>query len=591
MNTDFPSSSLRASLQYEPLPLKFGTSGRRGKVVDLTQLEIYLNALAELEYLQSLDGGDGGIVKGDPFYFACDLRPSTTRYVPELGGRGEITQAIVRAIQDAGMQPVNLGFIPTPALTFFALEKGKGSIMVTGSHIPFDRNGYKTNRATGELLKRDESPINERVETVRRRLYAEPFERSLFDRNGLFKSGHAELPPAVPAARDAYLDRYVRFFGNHSLEGLRLLAYQHSAVGRDLLVEILTQLGAEVVPVGRSDTFIPIDTENIDAEQLDAVRRLALDAWTKSGPFDAVVSTDGDSDRPLILGLEPTGELANPCRVNFFSGDLLGMVTATYLGADAVVVPITCNDAIDRGPLQPILEPKTRIGSPQAIAGLQAAQAKGRRAVCGWEPNGGFLTGSDLVKDGRELKALPTRDALLPILCVLATMKAQQLSMTEVFARLPKRFSKAALLKNFPRPVSHQIMARFTPSEDRIKEVVFHSGGFICHDENGLALPAPGPFDANEVRKFLTGYFRAEDGFGAIIKFNFIDGLRIYFSNGDVVHVRPSGNADELRIYAVADTPSRADHIATLGIAEPDGILRAMANATVPMKSREEDRQ
>ena len=579
MNTDSPSSSLRASLQYEPVPLKFGTSGRRGKVADLTQLEIYINALAELEYLQSLDRVAGGIVKGDPFYFACDLRPSTTRYVPELEGRGELAQAIVRAIQDAGMQPINLGFMPTPALTFYALEQGKGSIMVTGSHIPFDRNGYKTNSAKGELLKKDESPINERVEAVRRRIYAEPFERSLFDRNGFFKSGHAELPPTIPAARDAYLDRYVRFFGNRSLAGLRLLAYQHSAVGRDLLVEILTKLGAEVIPVGRSDTFVPIDTENIDAEQLDAVRRLALDAWAKSGPFDAVVSTDGDSDRPLILGLEPTAESSSPCRVKFFSGDLVGMVAAIYLGADAVVVPVTCNDAIDRGPLQPILEPKTRIGSPQVIAGLQAAQAKGRRAICGWEPNGGFLTGSDLMKDGRELKALPTRDAMLPILSVLATMKAPQIPMTAVFARLPKRFSKAALLKNFPRPVSHQIIARFTPPEARIKEVVYQPCGFTCRDANGLDLPDSGRFDAREVRKTLAGFFRAADGFGAIEKLNFIDGLRVYFSNGDVAHVRPSGNADELRIYAVADTSPRADRIAALGIAEPDGILRTIANA------------
>ena len=46
--------SLRSRLNYEPQVLGFGTSGRRGKVVDLTQLEVYLNALAELEYLQSL---------------------------------------------------------------------------------------------------------------------------------------------------------------------------------------------------------------------------------------------------------------------------------------------------------------------------------------------------------------------------------------------------------------------------------------------------------------------------------------------------------------------------------------------------------
>jgi phosphomannomutase len=97
---------LRAQLDHEPVPLKFGTSGRRGLVVDLTQLEIYLNALAELKHLQSLPGSEGGIQQGDEFYFAYDLRPSSTRYVPEEKGRGEIAQAIERAIRDAGMKPV-----------------------------------------------------------------------------------------------------------------------------------------------------------------------------------------------------------------------------------------------------------------------------------------------------------------------------------------------------------------------------------------------------------------------------------------------------------------------------------------------------
>src|SRR2546423_12407162 len=158
MNTD----SLRANLDYEPQSLKFGTSGRRGAVIDLAQLEVYINALAELEYLHSLPASEGGISRGDPFYFAYDLRPSSTRFVPEQGGRGEIAQAIERAIRDAGMQPVTLGAIPAPALTFFALQRSKGSMMVTGSHIPFDRNGYKTNGAKGELPTKDEATTDSR---------------------------------------------------------------------------------------------------------------------------------------------------------------------------------------------------------------------------------------------------------------------------------------------------------------------------------------------------------------------------------------------------------------------------------------------
>jgi phosphomannomutase len=68
-------------------------------------------------------------------------------------------------------------------------------------------------------------------------------------------------------------------------------------------------------------------------------------------------------------------------------------------------------------------------------------------------------------------------------------------------------------------------------------------------------------------------------GFGAVTRVDRTDGVRILFDNGDVAHVRPSGNADELRIYAVADTQARADAIVAMGIAEPDGILRRLERA------------
>jgi phosphomannomutase len=78
------------------------------------------------------------------------------------------------------------------------------------------------------------------------------------------------------------------------------------------------------------------------------------------------------------------------------------------------------------------------------------------------------------------------------------------------------------------------------------------------------------------IRSELERFFNSRDGFGEIVKLNWTDGIRIHFSNGDVAHVRPSGNADELRIYAVADTQTRADGIACIGVSEPEGILRQL---------------
>jgi hypothetical protein len=48
----------------------------------------------------------------------------------------------------------------------------------------------------------------------------------------------------------------------------------------------------------------------------------------------APVGDVGDSDRPLVLGVNAKGE------ARFFGGDLLGMVVADFLAADGVVVPV-----------------------------------------------------------------------------------------------------------------------------------------------------------------------------------------------------------------------------------------------------------
>ena len=553
MNIATQVDTLRSSLKYEPTELEFGTSGRRGKVVDLTQLEVYINAMAELEYLQSLDISEGGIVRGEEFFFARDLRPSSDSFVPELDGRGEIAQAIVAAIRDAGMRAINLGQIPTPALTCYALTRGKGSTMVTGSHIPFDRNGYKTNSSKGELLKEQEAPINAQVRKVRQRLYSQDQDQSLFDERGMFKTGHQDLPAEHPEGRAAWIERFTSFFKGASLAGKRLLVYQHSAVGRDLLVEILERMNAEVIAAGRSTTFVPIDTENIGAPQLTTIQALADEATAKHGPLQAIVSTDGDSDRPLILGVEPTG------KAHFFGGDLVGMVVAEYLKADAVVVPISCNDAVDRGNLKSVVEAKTRIGSPFVIAGMETSRRSGKTRVCGWEPNGGFLTGSDIGRNGAVLPALLTRDAILPILGVLFAADESGASLVDLFARLPKRFSRAALLENFPKELGLKLVASFSLS--------IGDGG--DPQKSGL----------EEIRQRLTKFFTPKMGFGTITHVDYTDGVRVLFDNGDVAHVRPSGNADELRIYAVADTQARADAIAAMGVAEPNGILRRMERA------------
>lgn len=51
------------------------------------------------------------------------------------------------------------------------------------------------------------------------------------------------------------------------MSGLKIGVYQHSTVARDLFVDVLAHYGADVVSLGRSETFIPVDTEAVSLKR------------------------------------------------------------------------------------------------------------------------------------------------------------------------------------------------------------------------------------------------------------------------------------------------------------------------------------
>jgi phosphomannomutase len=554
-------------LNFTPVSLAFGTSGLRGLVKDITDLEAYINVKAALRYFLSI----GDMRQSRSVVVAGDLRPSTER----------IMGACAQAIIDSGYQVENAGKIPTPALISHAISTGRAGVMVSGSHIPFDRNGIKLNKCVGEVLKSDEPGITREVEHVRAEEYGRTIDTSLFDASGMLKRP-PELPPLDRAAEEAYVARYARCFAAGGLAGLRVLVYQHSAVGRDILPRILRELGAEVATAGRSDTFVPIDTENITDEQLERLDEFAAAAEASGRPLDAIVSTDGDSDRPLVTAVLPgAGVHPGGRRVRFLPGDLLGIVVAEYLRADGAAVPISANDAVERRMGERgVLLAKTKIGSPYVVSALdELRQRSGRERIVGWEANGGFLTGSNIALTAGTLAALPTRDATLPILANLCAAAEQRIGLATLWSRLPARFGRAGLIDNFPVEASRAILARLIPTGDVI-EVEFDRTGRVLDRSNPgaapVALAQPASADWQERKTMLTRFFTIALGFDDIARINVLDGVRVYFRNGDVAHVRPSGNAPQLRIYANSDSQTRADQIVALGVREPDGILRWM---------------
>lgn len=457
----------------------FGTSGARGEIAAMTDRICFAYTAAFVQHLRD----QGEFREGARVAFAGDLRSSTPR----------ILAACIEAVRSLGGEPVFCGYVPTPALAYWAFGEGVPSIMVTGSHIPDDRNGIKFYRCAGEVLKADEAGITGQAVALDPSRFT--LDGALVDLCGL---------PEIKDVTETYVDRYVNFFGADALAGLRIGIYQHSAVGRDVLFRIVEALGAEALNLGRSDRFIPVDTEAVRPEDTAAAREWALELGT-----DAIISTDGDSDRPLLAN--EAGE--------WLRGDRLGILCAQALAADHVVTPISSNSALElTGQFAHIT--RTRIGSPYVIEAMNAALAGGAKRVCGYEANGGFLLGCDITKGGKTLAALPTRDAVLPMLATLvASREAGGLIALE--RQLPERVTYSDRLQAFPVSDSKLLFAHLLEGDSA----------------------------ARDAR--LAEYFGSVHG--GLAQADLTDGIRMAMVNGVVVHLRASGNAPELRCYTEAD--------------------------------------
>jgi phosphomannomutase len=176
----------------------------------MTDQVCFAYTCAFLQHLSAI----GQFAPGKAVAIAGDLRPSSPR----------IMAACAAAIRHMGGEVDYCGFVPSPAVAAYGFAQGIPSLMVTGSHIPDDRNGIKFNRTNGEVLKADEQGI--RVQSV--------VLPDLFDADGMLQEALL-LPPLVDVATP-YIARYVDAFGSQALSGMKLGVYEHSAVGRDILV-------------------------------------------------------------------------------------------------------------------------------------------------------------------------------------------------------------------------------------------------------------------------------------------------------------------------------------------------------------------
>lgn len=470
------------------MSIRFGTSGLRGKEEVLTDRICFLFMASFITYLKQ----NGFIDKGAKFNIAGDLRPGTER----------IMKTIYFSCRKSGIECINCGKVPTPALGLYCIKEGNPGAMVTASHNPEGDNGIKLYLPSGEVLKDDEKNIM--------KIYHDTKESDefsvLFREDGSLKR-ETELPEEEPEAKNNYIKRFIDFFPENFLSGKRIVVYQHSTVSRDIISDLLKNSGAEVIDIGRRERFVPVDTESVREEDID----IAKNAVSRYSPF-AVVSADGDGDRPLVF--DEKGK--------FISGDILGIMVSDYLGADSISLPVSCNTSMDTLKDKAKIT-RTRIGSPYVIESMYNALKEGFSKVVSYEANGGFLTATKFISSKGEISPLPTRDALLPILSVLHMCIIKGKRLSEMTDKYRQRYTFSSKIKDFPRKRSERLLKHFS-------------------EEKNLD-------NANSV---------FEEHIGRINNIDLTDGARFLLDNGDIFHIRPSGNAPELRCYTESSSEENA---------------------------------
>ena len=197
---------------------------------------------------------------------------------------GEQLSAWLRdGLSAAGMEVTDFGLCTTPAMFMSTVMEGwefDGAVMITASHLPFERNGFKFFTAKGGLEKQDIAAI-------------------------LASAGAGDFPAGGVGAciRADFLPAYAELLQKkirsatgmeQPLSGLRILVDAGNGAGGFFAGEVLAPLGADtagslfLTPDGRFPNHAP-NPEN--AAAMDSIRTAVLEC---KADFGIVFDTDVD---------------------------------------------------------------------------------------------------------------------------------------------------------------------------------------------------------------------------------------------------------------------------------------------------------
>ena len=226
-------------------------------------------------------------------WLAAKLGKSTTDLTVSVGRDSrlsgpELMQAAIAGLSETGCDVLDFGLASTPAMFMSTVTEGvecDGAIMLTASHLPFNRNGLKFFTAQGGMDKGDITALLALAESGE--LASTPEAGAIAQQD--FMSTYAARLVDIVRKGVNHPDRYER-----PLQGLKIVVDAGNGAGGFYADKVLAPLGADTAgsqfldPDGTFPNHIP-NPENAEAMEsiCQAVRDLQAD-------FGIIFDTDVD---------------------------------------------------------------------------------------------------------------------------------------------------------------------------------------------------------------------------------------------------------------------------------------------------------
>lgn len=229
-----------------------------------------------------------------------------------------LSAAVIAGLASAGVDVVDVGVVPTPAVAFLTGDLGADlGAVISASHNAMADNGLKFLARGGHKLADDlEDAIEKRL-------------REEWDRPVGAAVGRVRVDGDLPAR---YADHLLASLP-HRLDGLRVVLDTAHGAAYDIAPRVLRAAGADVVTIGAEPDGVNIN----DGYGSTHLERLQA-AVTEHGA-DAGIALDGDADRALAV--DATSAVVDGDQILAILA--IAMREAGHLAHDTTVVTVMSN--------------------------------------------------------------------------------------------------------------------------------------------------------------------------------------------------------------------------------------------------------